>query len=205
MLEPFSRLREKGLPVLDTDQAAMREKIRLKQRSYSLLGVVALSFVLATSPLSAQTAPQPVTETALPDVALPPQLDRVLRDYERAWRAGDAVALASLFAEDGFVLQSNRPPIRGRPAIQAAYAGQGEGGPLRLRAIAFSTTDTIGYIIGAYAYGTKPGDIGKFTLTLSRAPGGPWLIFSDMDNSNAKARQQNVPDAPLPAVSPAGL
>jgi ketosteroid isomerase-like protein len=114
------------------------------------------------------------------------------------------VALASLFAEDGFVLQSNRPPIRGRPAIQAAYEG-GEGGELRLRALAFATTDTIGYIVGGYAYGNKPGDTGKFTLTLRRAPGGPWLIFSDMDNSNAKARQQNGADTTLPAASPAAV
>jgi len=171
--------------------------------SHSVLAVVALGLMLVTNPLPAQNASQPAVDTELPDVALPPQLDRVLRDYERAWRAGDAAALASLFAEDGFVLQSNRPPIRGRPAIQAAYEGQGEGGPLRLRALAFSTTDTIGYIIGAYGYGSKPGDIGKFTLTLRRAPGEPWLIFSDMDNLNASQRQQNVPDTPLPTESPA--
>src|SRR3546814_2762536 len=93
--------------------------------------------------------------TEIPDVTLPPELDRVLRDYERAWRAGDAAALASLFTEDGFILQSNRPPIRGRSAIQATYEDQGEGGPLRLRALAFTTADTIGYIIGAYSYDNR--------------------------------------------------
>ncbi|WP_139381631.1 nuclear transport factor 2 family protein [Pseudoxanthomonas indica] len=118
------------------------------------------------------------------DDPLPAELDRVLRDYERAWRAGDAAALASLFAEDGFVLQSNQPPVRGRAAIQAAYEEQG-GAPLRLRALAYAVDDTTGYIIGAYGYGDAPGDMGKFTLTLRRAPGGQWLIFSDMDNMNA--------------------
>ncbi|HJR72480.1 MAG TPA: SgcJ/EcaC family oxidoreductase [Luteimonas sp.] len=140
--------------------------------------------MLATSPLPAQNAPEPAKPTELPSVALPPQLDRVLRDYERAWRAGDAAALAALFAEDGFVLQSNRPPVRGRAAIRAAYENQG-GGPLRLRALAFAEGDATGYIIGAYGYGDKPGDMGKFTLTLRRASGEPWLIFSDMDNQNA--------------------
>jgi hypothetical protein len=44
-------------------------------------------------------------------------------------------------------------------------------------------SDTVGFIIGAYGYGTTPGDQGKFTLTLRRQPGGPWRIFSDMDNT----------------------
>ncbi len=176
---------------------------KLNPISHSILAIVVLGLMLVTGSLSAQDASKPAVVTELPGVALPPDLDRVLRDYERAWRAGDAAALASLFAEDGFVLQSDRPPIRGRPAIQAAYEGQGEGGLLRLRALAFTTADTIGLIIGAYSYGNKPGDTGKFTLTLRRAPGEPWLIFSDMDNLNAKPRQPNGPDVPLPTESPA--
>ena len=167
-----------------------------------MVAVVVLGFMLVAGPLLGQNVPEPATSTELPDVALPTQLDRVLRDYERAWRAGDAVALASLFTEDGFVLQSNRPPIRGRPAIQAAYEDQG-GGPLRLRALAFSTGDTIGYIIGAYGYDNTPGDTGKFTLTLRRTPGEPWLIFSDMDNPNASPQHRSLPDTSSPTEFPA--
>lgn len=168
----------------------------------SVLAIVALGFMLATGPIFAQDTAEPVASPTLPDVPLPPELDRVLRDYERAWRAGDAAALAALFAEDGFVLQSNRPPVRGRPAIRAAYASEG-GGPLRLRALAFASGDTAGYIIGAYGYGTTPGDTGKFTLTLRRTPGGPWLIFSDMDNANAAPKQKNAPPMPSPTESAA--
>jgi hypothetical protein len=40
---------------------------------------------------------QPAPTAPLPSVALPPGLDHVLRDYERAWRARDADALAGLF------------------------------------------------------------------------------------------------------------
>jgi uncharacterized protein (TIGR02246 family) len=134
----------------------------------------------------AQAAPAPAPE--LPTVELSPELDRVLRDYESAWRRGDAAGLAALFTEDGFILQGGRAPVRGRAAIQAAYAGQA-GGPLRLRALATATGDTVGYIIGAYGYGDTPGDQGKFTLTLRRGPDGRWLIFSDMDNSSRPPRQ----------------
>lgn len=137
--------------------------------------------------LAADATPSTRSASPLPDAPLPPSLDRVLRDYEQAWRAGDAKALAGLFAEDAFILQSNQPPVRGRDAIERAYAGQG-GGPLRLRALAYSAEGNVGYIIGAYTYGNNVGDTGKFTLTLKRVGDGPWLIFSDMDNSNAPPR-----------------
>lgn len=124
----------------------------------------------------------------LATVTLPPELDRVLRDYEQGWKAGDAAALAALFTEDGFVLQPNRPPVRGRTAIQAAYTGA-SGGDLRLRALAYAVDGNVGYLIGAYAYGDAPGDVGKFTLTLRRGGDGRWLIMSDMDNGNAPPRR----------------
>ncbi len=165
--------------------------------SRAILAAFVLGLMLIAVPLRGQNAPESAMATELPDAVLPPDLNRVLRDYERAWRAGDAVALASLFAEDGFVLQSNRPPIRGRSAIQAAYKGQA-GGPLRLRALVFAAGDTIGYIIGTYGYGDAPSDIGKFTLTLHRAPGEPWLIFSDMDNLSSSPQHQRASDTPSP-------
>src|SRR3546814_17966303 len=129
--------------------------------------------MLVASSVPAQNTSKPATGTEIPDVTLPPELDRVLRDYERAWRAGDAAALASLFTEDGFILQSNRPPIRGRSAIQATYEDHGEGGPLRLRALAFTTDDTIAYIIGAYRYDKNTNATDNWTLTLRRSHGDP--------------------------------
>ena len=148
----------------------------------SRLAVILLSGLLMAGPVVAQES-----AARLADVALPAALDRVLRDYEQAWRTGDAKALAALFAEDGFILQSNQPPVRGRAAIEAAYAGQGSS-PLRLRALAFAAEETTGYIVGAYTYGNNVGDTGKFTLTLKRVADGPWMIFSDMDNTNAPPR-----------------
>ncbi|MCX2892831.1 nuclear transport factor 2 family protein [Stenotrophomonas lactitubi] len=148
----------------------------------SRLAVILLSGLLMAGPVVAQES-----AARLADVALPAALDRVLRDYEQAWRTGDAKALAGLFAEDGFILQSNQPPVRGRAAIEAAYAGQGSS-PLRLRALAFAAEETTGYIVGAYTYGNNVGDTGKFTLTLKRVADGPWMIFSDMDNTNAPPR-----------------
>jgi len=159
-----------------------------------LLGLMSVAGPLPAHKTSASSLP-----TEEPSVTLAPELNRVLRDFERAWQANDSAALAALFAADGFVLQSDRLPARGRPAIQATYKGQG-GGDLRLRAIAFAAGDTAGFIIGGYRYGNATRDIGKFTLTLRRSPGQPWQIFSDMDNLNAAPKSRSAPSVPAVIV-----
>jgi ketosteroid isomerase-like protein len=137
-----------------------------------------LACLLAAPAASAQEQANP------PSVTLPPDLARVLADYEAAWQKQDADALAKLFAEDGFVLSQGGPPVRGRDAIKKHYTGK--GGPLALRALAFQAGGSVGYIIGAYAMRRGEPDAGKFTLTLRKGEAGRWLIFSDMDNSNAR-------------------
>lgn len=131
--------------------------------------------------LSSSAAGQQVAQAT---VTLPPPLARVLRDYETAWQGRDAKALAALFTTDGFVLSSGRPPVQGQERIEAHY--QNAGGSLSLRAFAYATHDSLGIILGGYTYETGGDDIGKFTLTLRRSSTGTWLIFSDMDNSNAR-------------------
>lgn len=138
-----------------------------------------LMTLLLASPLAAQEKP-----AAEPSVKLPPELARVLTDYEAAWSKKDPAALAALFAEDGFVLPNGRTPVRGRAAIQKHYTGQ--GGPLSLRAIAYATEGGVGYILGGYTETAGKPDIGKFTLTLKKGTDGRWLIMSDMDNSNQR-------------------
>ena len=115
-------------------------------------------------------------------VELPRELDRVLTDYETAWSARDAKALAALFAEDGFVLPVGQPPVRGKAAIERYY--QGHGGPLFLRAFAYATEGSVGYILGGYTGEEGKEDDGKFTLTLRKDSTGRWWIVSDMDNGN---------------------
>ena len=130
----------------------------------------------------------------LPSVRLPPELDRVLRDYEVAWRKGDGPTLATLFAEDGFVLPNGAPPVRGRTAIQEYY--KGPGGPLVLRALAYATGGRVGYIIGAFSRQEGQPDVGKFTLTLRKNSEGRWLIMSDMDNGNRRPQSAQAPSPP---------
>ncbi len=73
--------------------------------------------------MEAQTPQQSVID-------LPNDVDRVLRDYESAWAARDAEALANLFTPDGFVLRpgssarprSGRDPGRRTGALAARWS-----------------------------------------------------------------------------------
>lgn len=141
--------------------------------------VVALIVILV-----AEVAPMAAQETdplGLPPVTLPQPLDRVLRDYEAAWKAGDGQRLAALFTEDGFNLSSGQLPIRGRQSIAGWHTKP--GGNLELRAFAWAVSDSVGYIVGGYRYAGSTGRGGKYLLALRRGPDGRWLIAADMDNS----------------------
>ena len=144
------------------------------------------TLLLAALLVAASAAGQQEAPAAEPSVTLPPELElaRVLTDYEAAWSKKDAAALAELFADDGFVLPNGGPPVRGRAAIQKHYTGH--GGPLSLRAIAFAAEGRVGYIIGGYTDAAGKPDLGKFTLTLRKAPDGRWVIMSDMDRPNRR-------------------
>lgn len=144
----------------------------------------ARTLLIMTLLFATSAAGQQETPAAEPSVSLPPELARVLTDYEAAWSKKDPAALAGLFAEDGFVLPNGRMPVRGRAEVQKYYTGQ--GGPLSLRALAYAAEGGVGYIIGGYTETAGKPDIGKFTLTLRKGSDGRWLIMSDMDNSNRR-------------------
>ena len=142
---------------------------------------VPAAMLLAPAALSGQETE--AGEDRMPSIELPADLSRVLTDYEQAWKAGDEEGLADLFTEDGFV-RAKGGWIRGRDAIRDRYARA--FGDLRLRALAFSTSETAGYIVGAYGYGDRAAeaDMGVFVLALRReSTGEPWRIAADLDHT----------------------
>lgn len=126
---------------------------------------------------SQRPSPEP-----LPSVELPPELDRVLREYEQHWRGGNAEALVALFTEDGFVARRGGW-IRGQAGLRDAL--QRTSSDLRLRAVAYAVDERVGYIVGAYGYGDQPGipDRGMFILALRRGEDARWLVAADLDGA----------------------
>ncbi len=142
------------------------------------LGIVLTGLVLSL-PANAQEK----TFQRQPSVELPAELDRVLRDYESAWKNGEPDKLASLFTEKGYV-PSNAGWIMGKKAIREKY--KKTGGDLVLRALDYAVGDGVGFIVGAYGYGEQATkkDQGNFILALRQSSEGKWLIVADLDKGN---------------------
>ncbi|VXB74900.1 SgcJ/EcaC family oxidoreductase [Massilia sp. 9I] len=134
---------------------------------------------------------------SLPSVPVPAEVDQILRQYERAWAANDAAALAALFAPDGFALPSSQPPARGHTAIEQAYSGGG-GQPTTLRALDYRAAGDLAYVVGAYGPAGQQRDHGKFVLVLRKVD-GRWLIAADIENGN-----QRMGPPQRPATKPVG-
>jgi len=122
-----------------------------------------------------------------PSIQLPAELDRVLRDYERAWSTRDTAALGGLFTSDGLALPNGRPPAHGRVQIAAEYQ-KSSGSLLSLRALAFAVTQDMAYIVGGFSTARGKPDVGKFVLVLRRTNDGLWRIAVDIDNENNSPR-----------------
>lgn len=133
----------------------------------------------------------------LPSVPLPPELDRVLRDYERAWAANDPDGLARLFTAEGMALPNGQPPARGAESIREAYS-KGAGSPLSLRAFAYSISGDLAYVVGGYGAARDKPDFGKFVLVLRRDGNGRWQLLADMDNMSVPLPPPPRPERPAP-------
>lgn len=140
---------------------------------------IAAAFAIA-SLFAIDVAAQRPNAWPLPTVELPPEMAIVLRDYEKAWKAGDGARLAQVFTADGFVLPSGQLPRRGTAEIARWHTTP--GGDLELVAFAFAAADTVGYIVGGYRYPTTKGPGGKFLLALRREAGRAWRIAADIEN-----------------------
>lgn len=140
------------------------------------LRCVLLLVAAACSQSPASSAP------ALPSVSLPPELDRVLRDYETAYARRDSAALAALFAEDGFLLPAGGPPVRGHGSVARVLSL--EGGPLSLVPVSYALGDSVAYVIGTFGAERSAGEGGKFVLALKRRGAEPWRVAADIANPN---------------------
>lgn len=97
--------------------------VRTHHRSFSVtLAIAALLGAFACAPQA--PAPDPAAEAAAAKAATDAAkaaIDELRTKYLAAENAGDAAALAALYADDGVYMPSNMPAASGKAAIQALF------------------------------------------------------------------------------------
>ena len=108
------------------------------------------------------------------------RIKRTFDDYLAAFRAGDAEACASFYAEDGEYIACGMAPLRGRKAIAGLHREIIGAG------FTLDTLQTDELIVDgdlAYARQRLEGSGGKANamLVLRRAPDGAWLVHAEAE------------------------
>ena len=160
----------------------------LRQLAVIAAGLVALAGCAKAPP---PPAAEPVVDTAADEAAI--------RAVNPAWfaahTAGDADAVAALYADDAVLNIPGAPPVRGRAAIREAIAADiaavkaaglanqpgpapefGVSGDMAWEWSTFTVTDASGATV----------DTGKYVTVYAKRD-GKWLIVRDIWNSDAPA------------------
>ena len=119
-----------------------------------------------------------------------PRLNAVVT---KAFNRGDIKTCAGFYAEDATLFLSDRPPVRGRAAIQATLEEYASAGaklvpvePLEIR-----SSGDMGVCAGTYVFkvpnenGMSVEERGKFVTVFMRQPDGSWKAVIDSLLSDA--------------------
>ena len=133
--------------------------------------------------------------------------EAAIRAHDSTWftahNAGDAAAVAALYADDAVISVPGAPAARGSAAVREAIAkdvADMKAGGVTLAASPdadVGVSGDLGWIWNTFAVKDKSGatvDAGKY-LTLLARKGGEWVIVRDIWNSD---------NPPAPAGKPAG-
>ena len=153
--------------------------------SVRLATVAALVSLAACAP----AAPPPPPDTTAEDTAA----INALRDaWVAAYNAGDADAVANLYAENAVDLPMNEPTVTGRAGIRASVAARmamGKGTAtvtseeLRLMGTAATDRGTFSVSIVPAAGGEAMTQGGRYLVVLQKQADGSWKLVAGMDNS----------------------
>jgi len=151
---------------------------------------------LVAFPLSAQ-APSNETLAALAAANL-----RLMKALER----NDAAAFASVYAEDGVLLQTRQPEVRGRAAIRAFMEQDLKGNPfkrfeissLEVRGEGSLAIEIARFTASAVdALGSRSSITQRFLTVWKRQADGAWQIQTQMGQVESRS------PTPTPAAPPA--
>ena len=159
---------------------------------FAVLGMVVIALAASCRPNDTADAERQVPRSLSPaDQAGIRSVDSA---FMAAANAGDAEAVAAVYAEAGTLLAPNLPPQKGREAIKAFWGGFLDAYTVRFEVV----SDTIegrgdlAYNQGHYRFSAVPkakaaagvADEGKFLEILKKQPDGSWRYVVDMYSSN---------------------
>jgi uncharacterized protein (TIGR02246 family) len=162
-------------------------------RPYALLGILTFGASSACRPVDGRDK-----EAAKAAPSLSAIDEASIRSADSAFmaaaNAGDADAVAAVYADDATLLAPNLPPQKGRDAIKAFWGGFLDAYTVRFE-VASDTIEGRGdlaYNRGHYRFTAVPkakgvpgvADEGKYVEVLKKQPDGSWKYVIDMYSSN---------------------
>ena len=118
---------------------------------------------------------------------------QALRDLDdqqaKAINAGDWAKVASLYATDAVLMESNMPVVNGRDKIQALYAPLGKTREVTITPQQIEGRGDLAYIRGmSMTKGTRNGSAfsvqGKYIEIYKKQPDGKWAMIQDISNAD---------------------
>lgn len=109
--------------------------------------------------------------------------------WQAGWNAGDAAAIASLYAPDARLMAPGAEPVEGREAIEAAFGehlAEAAGGQTTLETVDLVSEGDLTVEVGSYASTAADGshvDHGKY-IAVWKNVDGEWKIIHDIWNSS---------------------
>jgi uncharacterized protein (TIGR02246 family) len=160
--------------------------MRMSTRWFGL-GVVWVVALLA----GCAAPPTPPAEDA---AAVRAAIEAVNGQFQDAFAAGDAAAVAALYTADGQVLPPNAPAVTGTDALRGYWQGAMDAG---IRSVALSTREMeifgdTAIELGGYTVAVEGGQVvdeGSFLVVWKRRDGA-WRLHRDIFNSDRTAGEE---------------
>ena len=158
-----------------------------------IAAALALAWIVGCQQEPATEAGSTEETAAVDEAAIRQSIEGLMAAWESAALAGDAAALAAIYAEDAVLQPPNAPKAVGRPAIQAAFTEMLAATPFTAidivsDGVEVSTSGDIAWAHGSYTStntvnGGPYEDTGKW-LSVCENYDGQWSHVADTWNSD---------------------
>jgi uncharacterized protein (TIGR02246 family) len=132
----------------------------------------------------------------------PAPINNVRAQFQTAFNAGDAAAIAALYTDDAISLPDHHAALEGKAAIQQYLQGMFAQYTPNISITPGDTeiTGDIAHEHGTYsltmtpkAGGNAMSENGKYLIVLKRQADGSWKVHHDMDNAAAMHAGMTMP------------